>query len=112
MFVRIKLIQRGFSDWKLVGVFIILPRLNNVMKSTMYLLEAVKLKSPRRIICSYLERYLLRTTPRVFKKYFSFCFGSFPTCFHLKFKFSFLTDRSAVGSLRFKYASRFDSGYW
>ena len=56
LFVRIKSIQRGFSDWKQVGVFIKLSRLNNVIKSARYLLEVVKLKSRRRIICSYLER--------------------------------------------------------
>ena len=56
LFVRIKSIQRGFSDWKQVGVFIKLSILNNAIKSARYLLEVVKLKSPRRIICSYLER--------------------------------------------------------
>ena len=34
------------------------------MKSASYLLEVVKLKSRKKIIGSYLERELLRTTPR------------------------------------------------
>ena len=56
LFVRIKSIQSGFSGWKQVGVFIKLSRLNNFIKSARYFLEVVKLKSPRRILCLYLER--------------------------------------------------------
>ena len=52
LLVIIKSIHGAFSDWKQVGVFIKLSRLNSVMKSARYLLEVVKLKSPRWIICS------------------------------------------------------------
>ena len=48
LFVRIKSVQPGFSDWKQVGVFIKLSRLNNAMKSAKYMLDIVNLKSPRR----------------------------------------------------------------
>ena len=56
LFVKIKSIKRGFSDCKQVGVFTKFSVLNNGMKSARYLLQVVKLKSPSRIICLYLER--------------------------------------------------------
>ena len=56
LFVRTKSMQRGFSDWNQAGVFIELSRLNSVKKSERYLLEVFKLKYPRRITCSRLER--------------------------------------------------------
>ena len=45
LFVRIKSVH---SDWKQVGVFIKLSRLNNAMKSAKYMLDIVNLKTPRR----------------------------------------------------------------
>ena len=42
LFVKTKLIQRGFSDWKQVKTFIKLSRWNSAIKSAMYLLEVAK----------------------------------------------------------------------
>ena len=57
LLVRIKSMHVGLEDWKQVGDFIKLSRLNKVVKSARYLLSTEELKSPIKMIlkCICLE---------------------------------------------------------
>ena len=73
--VRIKSMHVGLEDWKQVGDFIKLSRLDKVVKSGRCLFSTEKLKSPIKMIFSYFTTYLFKVELRFWRKPFSFCPG-------------------------------------
>ena len=72
LFVRIKSMQVEFGDWKQVGLFIKLSRLNVFINTSRFLLFlTVKLKSSIDITFSYWHVCLLKTIDKIPRKQFS-----------------------------------------